>query len=452
MDARTQPPSSGLLDRFFRLSENKTDVRTEVIAGLTTFMTMAYIIAVNPAILSRPAHGEGPPLAATVAATCIAAAVPTLLMGFWANYPIALASGLGLNAALAAAISHAHGVTWQAMMGVIFIEGCIIAVLVLTRAREWVMHCIPMDLKRAIAAGIGFLIVAVGLHGAHWISSTPGPGGMPLLVPPVGNFRTAPALLATFGVLLTAVLVAQRVKGALLIGIIVTTVTAYIFGLAQRPERVFDIPDLSTIGKLDIIAALQPALIAMIFAFLMTDFFDTMGTVIAVTEQSGHLKPDGSLPRLRRVLLVDSFGAIWGGFCSASSVTSYIESASGVAAGGRTGLTSVVVGLLFLACVFLAPLAVAVPPEATAASLIVVGFMMMGVLREVDWSDAAKALPAFFAIVVIPLTMSISRGIGTAFIAYALLHLLTGRSREVPPAVWILAVLFAASFAVEGIA
>ena len=441
----------GALDRFFELRENGTDARTELVAGLTTFMTMAYIIAVNPAILSRPAGGEGPPLAATVAATCIAAAVPTLLMGLWANYPIALASGLGLNAALAAAVSQAHGITWQAMMGVVFVEGCIVAVLVVTRLREWVMNCIPADLKRAIAAGIGFLIAVVGLHGAHWISSTPGPGGVPLLVHPTGNFRSAPTLLATFGVLVTAVLYAKRVKGALLMGIVITTAVAYLTGLTKAPATVLAAPDLSTIGKLDIVGALQPALIGMIFAFLMTDFFDTMGTVIAVTEQSGHLKPDGTLPRLRRVLLVDSFGAIWGGLCSASSVTSYIESASGVAAGGRTGLTSVVVALLFLACVFVSPLAAAVPPEATAASLTIVGFLMMSVLKEVDWSDLPKALPTFFAVIAIPLTMSISRGIGTAFISYALIHGLTGRGREVPPAVWILAILFAASFAVEGI-
>ncbi len=445
------PTGGGPLDRLFQLRENGSNVQTEVIAGITTFMTMAYIIVVNPSILAHPASGEGPSQTATVAATCIAAAVPTLLMGFWANYPLALASGLGLNAALAAAISAAHGITWQAMMGVVFIEGCIVAVLVLTKTREWVMNCIPVDLKRAIAVGIGLLIAIVGLHGAHWISSTPGPGGVPLLVPPVGNFRTEGALLATFGVIVTAAMMVRGVRGALLLGIILTTGLAYVTGVSKPPDAVVSMPDFSTVAKLDVRGALQPALIATIFAFLITDFFDTMGTVIAVTGKSGHLQPDGTLPRLNRVLLVDSFGAIWGGFCSASSVTTYVESASGVAEGGRTGLTSVVVGVLFLACVFVAPLAAAVPPEATAAALIVVGFLMMSVVREVDFGDAARALPAFFAMIVIPLTMSISRGIGTAFIAYAVLHWLSGRGREVPPAVWILSVLFAASFVMEGV-
>lgn len=451
MKQPTKREPAGILERVFRLAENKTSVRTEVIAGLTTFMTMAYIIVVNPAILSHPAGGPGPSQTATVAATCIAAAIPTIVMGFWANYPIALASGLGLNAALAAAISTAHGITWQAMMGVIFVEGCIIAVLVLTKTREWVMNCIPMDLKRAIAVGIGLLIAVVGLQHAHWISSTPGSGGVPLLVPPIGNFRTEGALLASFGVLVTATLVVRRTRGALIIGIALTTALAYVTGLASPPQSVVALPDLTTIGRLDIVAALQPALIAFVFAFLITDFFDTMGSVIAVTGQSGHLKPDGSLPRLNRVLLADSFGAIWGGFCSASSVTTYIESAAGVSEGGRTGLMSVTVGLLFLAAMFVAPLATAIPPEATAATLIVVGFLMISVIRDVDFADAARAIPAFLAMLVIPLTMSISRGIGTAFIAFAVLHWLSGRGREVPPAVWVLAVLFAASFVMEGV-
>jgi len=296
MSETKQAASGGILERVFHLAENRTDVRTEVVAGITTFMTMAYIIVVNPSILSRPAAGGGPSQTATVAATCLAAAVPTLLMGLWANYPLALASGLGLNAALAAAISAAHGITWQTMMGVVFVEGCIVAVLVMTRTREWVMHSIPADLKRAIAVGIGLLIAVVGLHGAHWIGSTPGPGGVPLLVPPTGNFRTPGAILGTFGVLVTAVLFARRVRGALLLGIVLTAGLAYASGHAAPPDRVFSIPDLSTFGRLDLVGALQPALVAIVFAFLITDFFDTMGTVVAVTGQSGHLKPDGFAP------------------------------------------------------------------------------------------------------------------------------------------------------------
>lgn len=452
MNGTSASKTPNWFDRTFHLAENGTTVRTEVIAGITTFMTMAYIIAVNPAVLSRPpGGGDGPALHATVAATCLAAALPTLLMGFWANYPIALASGMGLNAALVATISVSAGITWQTMMGVVFVEGCIIAVLVLTRTREWVMNCIPMDLKRAFAVGIGLLIAILGLHNAHWIGSTPGPGGLPLLTTPIGNFRLPSALIATFGIGLTCVLLVRRVRGALLLGIACTTALAFVTRQAAPPDGVFALPDLSTFGRLDIAGALQPALVTVIFSFLLTDFFDTMGSVVAITGQSGHLRPDGTVPRLKRVLLVDSFGAIWGGMCSASSVTTYIESASGVAEGGRTGLTSVVVAVLFILAMFTAPLIASVPPEATAAALVVVGFLMMKSIREIDFGDLYGALPAFLAILVIPLTMSIARGIGTGLIAYAAIHGLTGRARTVPPAVWVLAVMFAASFAMEGL-
>lgn len=437
-----------MLERIFSLAQNRTDVRTELIAGLTTFMTMAYIIVVNPLILSGSAHG-GPQMAATVTATCIGAAVPTLLMGFWANYPIALASGMGLNAAVVAATVAQPGVTWQTMMGVIFIEGAIITVLVLTGLREIVMRAIPMDLKRAIGVGIGLLIAVLGLHNGHWMSSTSPVGGMPLVVTPVGNFHVATTLLATFGILLTGWLVARKTRGALLIGIAGTTLVALLCGLAKPPQGVVDLPRFDTFARLDLMGALQPALLATIFAFLITDFFDTMGTVIGIAEQSGHLQPDGTLPRLNRVLLVDSLAAVWGGLCSASSVTSYVESAAGVGEGGRTGLTSVVVGILFLLAMFFAPLVQIVPTEATAAALIVVGFLMMRMVKDIDFGDLVTAIPAFLVILVIPLTMSISRGIGIGFIGYVALQTMCGRPREVPVAMWALAALFAASFWLE---
>jgi AGZA family xanthine/uracil permease-like MFS transporter len=437
-----------MLERLFRLSENRTNVRTEIIAGITTFMTMAYIIAVNPIVLClNPAH-PGPPLAATIAATCLAAALPCILMGLWANYPLALASGMGLNSLLIISVS-AGGVSWQTMMGVVFVEGFIITVLVLTNLRGAIMNAIPMDLKRAIGGGIGLFIALLGMHSAHWMSTTKAIGGDPLTIPPVGSFHQPVTLLATFGILLTALLVARKVRGAFLLGIAATTVVAVIFHLAHAPAAILSKPDFSTVGKLDILGALQPGLVALVFAFLITDFFDTMGTVIAVTEQSGHLQPDGSLPRLNRVLLVDSLAAMWGGFCSASSVTTYIESASGVGEGGRTGLTSVVAGLLFLSAMFFAPLIGAVPPEATAAALIVVGFMMMATVREIDFKDYTTAIPAFLTLILIPLTMSISRGIGVGFIAYVALNLLSGNVRKVPVALWILAALFALSFWLE---
>lgn len=446
--AASQRPSPDarrpLLDRWFGLSARGTTVRTEILAGLTTFMTMAYIVAVNPLILAH----SGLPIPATVTATCIGAALPTLLMGIWANYPLALASGMGLNAALVAAISLQRGITWQAMMGVVFAEGVIISILVLTRLREAVMNAIPMDLKRAIGVGIGVLLALLGLHNAHWISSA-AVTGAPSALTPTGSFHLLPTLVATFGIVVSAWLMARRTRGALLLGIAATTVLAVLVGLARPPQSVVASPDFSTFARMDLRALLTPALLALVFAFLITDFFDTMGTVIAVGEQGGFLRPDGTLPRLNRVLLVDSLAAAWGGLCSASSVTTYVESASGVSEGGRTGLTSVVVAALFLGAMFFAPLVQAVPPEATAPALILVGFLMMAVVKDIDFVDYISSIPAFFILLVIPLTMSISRGIGVGFIAYVLLRLLTGRGREVHAVLWVLAALFALSFYLE---
>ncbi|MGC8667042.1 MAG: NCS2 family permease [Chthonomonadales bacterium] len=443
-----------MLERLFHISQYRTSVRTEVLAGVTTFMTMAYIIIVNPAILAgSPSHPGplGPSLfAPTVTATCLAAAIPTLLMGLWANYPFALASGMGLNAALVAAVGSGPGITWQVMMGVVFVEGAIVAVLVLTRLRQAVMQAIPLDLKRAIGVGIGLFIALLGMHNAHWISTSSAPvPGVPSTFTPTGNFHLAPTLLATFGVFVSALLLIRRVRGALLTGIALTTVAAMALHLQPLPQHVAAPPSFATIGKLSLSGVLTPAAIALVFAFMMSDFFDTMGTVIAIGEQAGYLDPDGSLPRLNRVLLVDALAAVWGGFCCASSSTTYIESAAGVGEGGRTGLTSVVVGFLFLASMFLAPLVQAVPAEATAAALILVGFMMMTVVKDINFGDAVSAIPAFLIMLLIPLTMSIARGIGIGFIAYVLFHALTGRAREVSPMLWGLAGLFALTFYFE---
>lgn len=443
-----------MLERLFHISQYRTSVRTEILAGFTTFMTMAYIIAVNPAILAGSPARPGPLgpdlLPATVTATCLAAAIPTLLMGLWANYPFALASGMGLNAALVAAVGSAPGITWQVMMGVVFVEGAIVAILVVTRLREAVMQAIPLDLKRAIGVGIGLFIALLGMHNAHWISTSTAPvAGVPSTFTPTGNFHLATTLLATFGILVSALLLIRRVKGALLAGIVLTSVAAIVLHLQPAPHRIVAVPSFATIGHLDLKGVLTPAAIALVFAFMMSDFFDTMGTVIAIGEQAGYLEPNGSLPRLNRVLLVDALAAVWGGFCCASSSTTYIESAAGVGEGGRTGLTSVVVGALFMVCMFFAPLVQAVPPEATAAALVLVGFMMMTVVKDINFGDAVSAIPAFLIILVIPLTMSIARGIGIGFIAYVLFHALTGRAREVSPILWGLATLFALTFYFE---
>ncbi|MDO8587688.1 MAG: NCS2 family permease [Armatimonadota bacterium] len=428
-----------MLERLFHLKENHTDGRTEVVAGLTTFMTMAYIIFVNPQILSV----AGIPSKATIAATCLAAAVPTIVMGLYTNYPFALASGMGLNAALAYLAIGQH-ITWQTAMAVIFMEGLIITVLVLTRVRESVMSAIPLSQKRAIGVGIGLLIAYLGMQHAGWVVRPSGPGPLTTF----GSFQDKTAIVAGIGLLITLVLMARRMHGAILLGIVLTTGIAWAAGLARAPEALVGPPDFRTFAALDLRGALKVSLIAPIFAFLMTDFFDTMGTVIGVGGQAGFVSKEGRLPRLNRVLLVDSLAAVWGSICGASSVTTYVESAAGVGAGGRTGLTSVVAGALFLLALFFSPVISIVPAAATAPALIVVGFLMLALIREIPFDKFDEAFPAFLTILVIPLTLSISRGIGYGFIAYTLLGVVTGKWRETHPVMYVLSVIFAVSFVI----
>jgi len=426
-----------MLERIFRLKANNTSVRTEVIAGITTFMTMAYIIFVNPAIL----EAAGLPRIPTVAATALAAAIPTLLMGLLANYPFALASGMGLNAALAYTVVVGMRVPWQTAMGIVFLEGLIISLLVLTRVRQSVMHAIPMSLKRAIGVGIGLLIAYLGLQSAGWVVANPA------TLTSFGSFHDKRVLLSAAGLILTVALMAWRVHGAILLGVIGTAIMALATGQGSFPTQWVGLPDFSTFGHLDVIGALKLGLIATIFAFLITDFFDTMGTVIGISGEAGFTDDRGRLPRLGRVLLIDSFAAMWGAICSASSVTTYIESAAGVSVGGRTGLTSVVTGILFLLAVFFAPAISIVPAIATAPALIIVGLLLMAVAREIPFHDIEESLPAFLTMIGIPLSLSISRGIGYGFIAYVLIKLLRGRIREVHPLMLAVSVLFAISFA-----
>ncbi|MCS6830408.1 MAG: NCS2 family permease [Armatimonadota bacterium] len=446
--ATTYSPSSAshsTLNRLFALDERGSTAQREVIAGLATFMTMAYIIFVNPQILKT----TGIPVEAAAAATCIAAAIPTLIMGLWANYPFALASGMGLNAALA---MHAAkpGMDWQTMMGVIVVEGAIVTLLVLTRVREQVMQAIPINLKRAIGVGIGIFIAFLGLQHAGWVLK--GPEGVYLTH---GAFTTKGTLVSTIGILLMMLLLAFRVRGAILLGILATAAIAWIADaftsgadrLTAVPERWLAMPDFSTFGQANILGALQPALIGVIFAFLITDFFDTMGTVIGIGGQAGFLDQRGNLPRLNRVLLTDSLAAVWGGLCGASSVTTYIESAAGISEGGRTGLTAVVVSVLFLLSLLFAPLVGVVPAVATAPALIIVGYLMMSVVREMDFETPEHGIPAFLTMLLIPLTQSISFGIGVGFISYVAVMLLRGKGREVSPWMYGIALLFALSFA-----
>ncbi|HSH93507.1 MAG TPA: NCS2 family permease [Roseimicrobium sp.] len=440
----TPPKPAGILENWFELSRNATTVRTEVLAGFSTFMTMAYILFVNPLILS----GAGMPFPAVVAATCIGAAMPTLIMGIWARFPVALASGMGLNAAL---VMHANqpGMTWQTMMGVIVLEGIIITVLVLTGAREKVMEMIPMNLKRAIGVGIGLFIAFLGLQQMGWVMKGPGS-----VFATHGDFALRLPLIGAAGVLLAGILMARRVPGSLLLGILGATVIAWVSdrfypakeALVRFPEQWMAMPDFSVMGQADFTGALKPALIGVVFSFLITDFFDTMGTVIAVSGQGKLHDAQGRIPRLKRILLVDSFAAMWGGFCGASSVTSYIESAAGVSQGGRTGLVNVVVAALFAAALFFAPTIGLVPGIATAPVLLVVGFLMMAVIREMELTSIEQGLPAFLTLMLIPLGQSISFGIGVGFISHVLIQVLMGKGRDVSPWLYAVAGIFFVSF------
>src|SRR5581483_4024175 len=360
-----------MLEKRFALTQRQTNARTEIGAGVTTFMTMAYIIFVNPLILSNIPALSGSKTA-LAAATCLAAALPTLAMGLWTNTPYALAPGMGLNGVLAFGVCLKHNIPWQTAMGVVVIEGLLIALLVLTRTREAIMTAIPLSLKRAISVGIGLFITLLGMVNAGLVKI--GTKEAPLTY---GSFHEKAVLVATAGLAITLVLFALRWRSALLLGIVATTLIALAAGVAHAPPQLFTRPDFATFGQADVLAAAQPALWATILAFIMSDFFDAMGTIIGVGQQAGLVDAEGRLPRLREILFVDRLAAAWGGICGASSTTTYIESASGVGEGGRTGLTAVVVGLLFLVALFFAPLVSIVPPQATAPALIVVGFLML---------------------------------------------------------------------------
>jgi adenine/guanine/hypoxanthine permease len=445
------------LGGFFRFSERRTSFRTEVLAGLTTFMTMAYIVFVNPAILGT--EGTGLPITGVFFATCVAASAASIAMGVFANYPLALAPGLGINAIVAFTLILELGLSWQQAMAVIVIEGVLVTVLVLTNLREAVMNAIPMSLKLAIAVGIGLFIAFIGLKNAGIVVQNPA------TYLALGDFTQGPVLLAIFGLVLTLALVARGVRGGILIGIVLTGVVGMVFGIVPLPGGVVDFRfDTSTIGGgvLAIPEVLQISLIPVIFALFMTDFFDTMGTVIAVGQEGKLLDENGRPPHLKRILLIDSLAAAGGGAAGASSVTSYIESGAGVAEGGRTGLTSTVVGLLFLLALPFSPLisvfggSIPVPgPQGegqifvspvTAPALIVVGFLMITAVRFIPWEDFDEAIPAFLTILTLPLTFNISYGIGFGFIAYVLIKLSKGRPGEVHPLLYGAALLFALAF------
>jgi len=425
------------IEKLFKLNELNTNVRTEVLAGITTFMTMAYIIFVNPLILSN----AGLSIPAVASATCLISALTCILMGICTNYPFALAPGMGLNAFIAFSICKSMNLPWQVGMAIIFIEGSIITILVLTKFRAAVMNAIPLSLKKAISIGIGLFIAFIGLQNAGIVVDNPA------TLISMGNFNNGQVLLALIGFVVTILFISLRMRGAILLGIVVTAIIGIPMGLTKIPQSIVALPDFSSfggfaIGLKDMITL--PLWLA-VFACLVSDFFDTMGTVIGVGEEGGFLK-EGKLARLNRVLFVDSLGAMFGGIFGSSSATTYIESATGVASGGRSGLTSITVGLLFLLALFFSPLVSVLPACATAPALILVGYHMMSIAKDIPWNEFDEALPSFMVMLVMPLTFSISHGIGCGFISYVLIKIFKGKFNEIHPLLLIVAILFAISF------
>jgi len=421
-----------MIERLFKLSENSTTVRREVLGGLTTFMTMAYIIAVNPTIL----HETGMPLEGVLFATCMSAAAATLVMGLYANYPIALAPGMALNAYFTYSVVLGMKVPWTAALGVVFISGTLFLILTLTRVREQIVNGIPACIKHATPVGIGLFIAFIGLRNARLIVDDPS------TFVALGSFSDPQVQTAALGFLLTAVLISRRVNGAILLGIAITTVFAGMQGLTHWPTGLFSVPDVSgTFLKLDLRGALQLGLLEIIFVFLFVDLFDNVGTLVGVCEQAG-LTRDGKIPRANKALVSDALGSMIGSITGTSTVTSYIESAAGVAAGARTGLSNMVVGALFLLAVFFSPLIAVIPPEATAPALIIVGALMARSVSSVDWSDFTEALPAFVTVLATPLTFSVATGLSLGLIVFTLVKIAVGRSKEISVLLWLLTAVF----------
>lgn len=439
---------------YFKFAERGTNLGTEAKAGLTTFMVMAYILFVNPSILSNM-YGPGSPEAtaaipALSAGTALIAGIMTLAMGLVANTPIALAAGLGINGAVAFGLVLTQGLSPAGAMGVIVLEGIIVTILVLVGLRESIMRAVPMALKRSIGVGIGLFILFIGFIDAGIIVKTAG-SSAENPVPTTFVYPTTPAhFVFWFGLVLTVALWARKVPAALLISILITTVVAIVVGVQPLPTNFTATPSFTTLGQFDltnvftVLGVLAAAL--TIFSFLLTDFFDTMGTATAISEQAGLVDEEGQPEGVGRILLVDSLAAVAGGAAGISSNTSYIESAAGVAEGGRTGFASVVTGVLFLIAILLTPLAVLVPFVATGPVLVFVGFLMVGLIKDIDFSDVEEGFPALLGLILMPLTFSITVGIGAAFVSYVVLKIVRGKATEVHPLMWAVAIAFVVYF------
>lgn len=426
-----------MLDRYFKLNEHGTTVRTEVLAGVSTFLAMAYIIFVNPDILSA----AGMPRDSVFVATCLAAALGSLIMGLYANYPIAMAPGMGINAYFAFVVVGTLGYTWQAALGAVFISGCLFILVSLSGNREWIVNAIPRSLKIAISAGIGLFLALIGMKNAGLISASPA------TLVTLGDLHAPSALLALAGLLLIVALEARRITGGIIIGILTVTVASVALGYSHL-DGVFAMPPsiAPTFMQLDLGGALEVGLLSVVLTFFLVELFDATGTLIGVCHRAGLLDQEDKLPRLNRALLADSIAIAAGAMFGTSSTTAYIESAAGTSAGGRTGLTAVVVALLFLAALFCSPLAGTVPAYATAPALIYVAILMARGMAEIEWDDLTESAPAVLCAVAMPFTFSIAHGIAFGFVSYAAIKLLTGRWRELPIAVAAIALVFVAKF------
>jgi AGZA family xanthine/uracil permease-like MFS transporter len=424
------------LNDFFKIKQNNSSIQTEVIGGVTTFLAMAYITVVNPSILSQTGMDFG----AVFVATCVAAAIGSIIMGIYANYPIALAPGMGQNAFFAFGICIGMGNSWQVALGAVFISGVLFIIISILPIREWLINSIPKSLKLGMAAGIGLFLAIIALTGGKVVVDNPA------TLVSFGHLASAGPMLMMLGFVIIAALTARKVTGAVIIGVLGVTIVAWLIGLAEFKGLVSMPPSASALLELDIAGALNVSMLTVILTLLLIDVFDTAGTLVGVATRADMLDENGKLPRLSKALLADSSATTVGALLGTSSTTSYVESAAGVEAGGRTGLSAVVTGCLFLLCLFISPLAQSIPSFATGAALLFVACLMVRSFADLDWDDITETAPANAGAVSMPLSYSIADGIGIGFIAYALIKLLAGRASECPAAVYVIAAVFVLKF------
>ncbi|UCG93046.1 MAG: NCS2 family permease [candidate division WOR-3 bacterium] len=423
-----------MFEKMFQLKEHNTNVKTEVIAGLTTFMTMAYIVIVNPAILEAAGIPRGPSMVATI----LSAFFGTLLMGFYAKRPFAIAPYMGENAFVAYTVVRILGYSWQTALGAIFIGGVLFTIITILKLRSWLANAIPVGLKYSFAVGIGLFLAFIGLNDGGIVRI-----GVPGAPVQIGDIRSPAVLLAVVGILIIAILMIRKIKGSILIGILATTFLAFIFGVAKTPSTWVSLPpSLAPIAlKLDIAGALTWGFFAVILTVFVMDFVDTMGTLIGVSARAGFLDENGNLPEIEKPMLADALATVFGALVGTTTTGTYIESASGIEEGGKTGLTAVVTALLFLICLFFAPLFTSIPPQAYGGALVIVGILMVSAVTKINFDDYTELIPAFFVIALMSFTFNLGIGITAGFVLYPIFKLIAGKSKEIHPGLWVLFVL-----------